>query len=165
MGFIEETGAAQHFRDARITPIYEGTNGIQAADLVTRKLGMENGGVLLGLLGDIERDAAEVPALAGLADECAQVARWMIADASLDNRLAGSVAFLTMCSVAVAGWQLLRQVRAVATGEAPGNLALTKPVTARFFFDHIVPEASGLRAAASAGAASLYALEAEVLAG
>ncbi|MBU3992643.1 MAG: acyl-CoA dehydrogenase [Alphaproteobacteria bacterium] len=165
MGFIEETGAAQHFRDARITPIYEGTNGIQAADLVTRKLRMENGGVLLALLGDIERDAAEVPALAGLADECAQVARWMIADASLDDRLAGSVAFLTMCSVAVAGWQLLRQVRAVATGEAPGNLALTKPVTARFFFDHIVPEASGLRAAASAGAASLYALEAEVLAG
>jgi len=55
MGFVEDTGAAQHYRDARIAPIYEGTNGIQAADLVTRKLGMEGGGVLAGPDGRYRR--------------------------------------------------------------------------------------------------------------
>jgi alkylation response protein AidB-like acyl-CoA dehydrogenase len=59
MGYIEETGAAQHFRDARITPIYEGTNGIQAADLVGRKLSMDNGGTLLGLLSEMRGDAED----------------------------------------------------------------------------------------------------------
>ena len=57
MGYVEETGAAQHLRDARISPIYEGTNGIQAADLVGRKLGLEGGGVLAGLLADIRAEA------------------------------------------------------------------------------------------------------------
>ena len=55
---IEETGAAQHYRDARISPIYEGTNGIQAADLVGRKLPMEGGAVLFALLGEVKADAA-----------------------------------------------------------------------------------------------------------
>ncbi len=161
MGFIEETGAAQHYRDARITPIYEGTNGIQAADLVTRKLGMENGAVLASLLNDIAGDAADAPALAELAEECAGIAQWMLADASLDDRLAGSVPFLTLC--AVAGWQLLRQARAAQ--ELGGALARTKPVVARYFLEHLVPEAMGLKAAATAGAALLYALDAEALAG
>ena len=58
MGFIEETGAAQHYRDARIAPIYEGTNGIQAADLVGRKLSMDNGGTLFALLAEMRGDAA-----------------------------------------------------------------------------------------------------------
>ena len=164
MGFVEETGAAQHYRDARIAPIYEGTNGIQAADLVTRKLGLEGGGVLSALMQDIVRDAADEPALATLAHECAAVAQWMIAEASLDDRLAGSVPFCTMCSVAVAGWQLLLQLRAVEGGAAPA-LASTKPVTVRFFLDRIVPEATGLRASATAGAAGLYSLTSEQLAG
>ena len=164
MGFIEETGAAQHFRDSRIAPIYEGTNGIQAADLVTRKLGLEEGEVLAALMADIARDSAGEPALAGLAADCAATARWMREDASLDDRLAGSVPFTAMCAVAVAGWQLLRQARAVAAGAAPA-LAATKPVTARYFLDHLVPEAAGLRASATAGAALLYALSAEQLAG
>jgi len=64
MGFIEETGAAQHYRDARIAPIYEGTNGIQAADLVTRKLGYENGGVLQALLADVSAEMGDVPEVA-----------------------------------------------------------------------------------------------------
>ncbi|HVR90038.1 MAG TPA: acyl-CoA dehydrogenase [Novosphingobium sp.] len=163
MGFIEETGAAQHYRDARIAPIYEGTNGIQAADLVTRKLGYENGGVLLALLDEIAGDAADAPALAALANECAGIARWMLDGASLDDRLAGSVPYLTMCATAVAGWQLLRQAR--AAGEAGGTLAQTKPVVARYFIDQLVPEALGLKAAAMGGAALLYALDAELLAG
>ncbi|MFC3175105.1 acyl-CoA dehydrogenase [Novosphingobium bradum] len=164
MGYIEETGAAQFFRDARIAPIYEGTNGIQAADLVTRKLGMEQGAVLLALLADAGAGAAQAPRLAALARDCAEVARWMSAEASLDDRLAGSVPFTTMCAVAVAGWQLLRQAEAMDRGEVPAGAAATKRVTARFFLDHIVPEAAGLKASAMAGANLLYQLDAEDLA-
>ena len=163
MGFIEETGAAQHYRDARITPIYEGTNGIQAADLVTRKLGYQGGGVLLALLADIERDAGDAPALAALARDCSASAQWLLGEASLDDKLAGSVPFCTMCAVAVAGWQLLRQEQAATA--AGGALARTKPVVARFFAEHIVPEAAGLNAAALGGAALLYDLSAAELAG
>jgi alkylation response protein AidB-like acyl-CoA dehydrogenase len=158
MGFIEESGAAQHFRDARIPPIYEGTNGIQAADLVTRKLAMEDGGAFAALMGEIARDAGEAPALAALAGDCAAIGEWMRGTASLDDRLAGSVPFCTRCSVAVAGWQLLRQARTV-----PDNSP--KAVTARFFLERIVPEAAGLKASATAGAALLYALDADALGG
>ncbi len=165
MGFIEETGAAQLFRDARIPPIYEGTNGIQAADLVTRKLGMEQGGVLAALMAEIARDVADEAALVALANDCAAVATWMLKDASLDDRLAGSAAYQTMCAVAVASWQLLRQARAAAEAGAPAGLAQTKPVVARYFLDHVVTEAAGLRASATAGAALLYALDAAALAG
>ncbi len=164
MGFVEETGAAQHYRDARIAPIYEGTNGIQAADLVTRKLGFEGGAVLDRLLREVESDAADAPALAKLAGECADVAAWMASEASLDDRLAGSVPFTEMCAVAVAGWQLLKQKRAVEAGDAPALSAL-KPVTARYFLEHIVPEASGLAAAARGGSELFYALTADQLAG
>src|SRR3546814_4207941 len=78
MGFIEETGAAQHYRDARIAPIYEGTNGIQAADLVGRKLGMAGGDLIRGLIDDIAHGAGEeFPELAQLADACRAVTDWM----------------------------------------------------------------------------------------
>lgn len=164
MGFVEETGAAQHWRDSKIAPIYEGTNGIQAADLVTRKLGLEAGGVVDALIGDIIRDAGEEAGLKALAEECRAIAQWMATEASLDDRLSGSVPFCTMLSVAVAGWQLKKQAEAVQVGAAP-SLAKTKPVTTRFFLDRIVPEASGLKASATAGAGLLYSLSAEALAG
>lgn len=164
MGFVEETGAAQHWRDSRIAPIYEGTNGIQAADLVTRKLGLDGGEALLGLLRDLDADCGDEPALQALAKDCLDVATWMQSEASLDDRLAGSVPFCTMMSVAVAGWQLLKQARAVADGASP-SLSETKPVTTRFFIDRIVPEAAGLKASATAGSELLYSLPAEKLAG
>ena len=154
MGFIEETGAAQHWR---------GTNGIQAADLVTRKLGLEAGGVVQSLIADIVRDSSDEPQLQALAQDCVAIAQWMTSEASLDDRLAGSVPFCTMFAVAVAGWQLKRQAGAVAQGAAPA-LERTKPVTARFFLERIVPEASGLKVAATAGADLLYALPAEAFA-
>lgn len=162
MGFIEETGAAQHWRDSRIAPIYEGTNGIQAADLVTRKLGLNDGEALIGLTEDIARESADEPALFGLAGDCAAVARWMREDASLDDRLAGSVPFCTMLAVATAGWQLLRQLDAVQKGEAPA-LAKSKAATVRFFLDRVVPEAAGLKASATAGGAALYEIETDAL--
>ena len=158
MGFVEETGAAQHYRDARIAPIYEGTNGIQAADLVTRKLGYEQGGVLASLFADMAADCGDAPQLKALAEDCAAVAQWMVSEASLDDKLAGSVPFCTMAATAVAGWQLLRQVRDGGGGEA-------KTVIARYFAEHLAPEARGLKAAATAGSGLLYALDAAALAG
>lgn len=158
MGFVEETGAAQHYRDARIAPIYEGTNGIQAADLVTRKLGYQQGGVLAALFDDLITDSADAPQLRALAEDCRDVAAWMAGSASLDDKLAGSVPFCTMAAMAVAGWQLQRQARDGAGGAA-------KAVVARYFAEHLVPEARGLKVAAMAGADLLYALDAEALAG
>lgn len=163
MGFIEETGAAQHYRDARIAPIYEGTNGIQAADLVTRKLGYEAGAIVTSLFADATRDCAEWPALAALAQDCREVAEWMSGSASLDDRLAGSVPFCTMAAVAVAGWQLVRQVEALSSDDSAQ--AQAKRVIARYFSDHIAAEARGLKAAALGGAGLLYALDAQALAG
>ena len=162
MGFIEETGAAQHYRDARIAPIYEGTNGIQAADLVTRKLGYEQGAVVTSLFAEAARDCADWPALAALAQDCREVAEWMSGTASLDDRLAGSVAFCTMAAVTVAGWQLVRQVEALAGDDSAQ--AQAKPVIARCFAEHIAAETRGLKAAAMGGAGLLYALDAQALA-
>jgi len=156
MGFVEDTGAAQHYRDARIAPIYEGTNGIQAADLVTRKLGMEGGGVLQALMADIMAEMQDVPEVAALARDAATIGAWMAsADASLDDRLAGSVPFTTMCAVAVAGWQLARQARASGSTE--------KTAVTKIFNRTIAPEAQGLGAAAMAGAALLYDLDSAAL--
>jgi alkylation response protein AidB-like acyl-CoA dehydrogenase len=165
MGFIEETGVAQHYRDVRITPIYEGTNGIQAADLVGRKLGLEGGAPLKGLLAQIVAESGAEPSVASLARDCLEVAEWMQSGASLDDKLAASVAFQRMFAVAVAGWQLARQARATSEQGSPGTLAATKPLTARYFNDHLVPEAAGLKASALTGASLLYDLDAEALAG
>ena len=160
MGFIEETGAAQHYRDARIAPIYEGTNGIQAADLVTRKLGMEQGGVLFTLMDEIAGEASAP--LQGLAQGCKAMAERFIAG-SLDDRLAASVPFLEACAVAVAGWQLERQVAALPALDLPAAFAKRKDIVARYFADHIVPEALGALAQAGQGAALLYDLTSEEL--
>ncbi len=161
MGFVEETGAAQHWRDSRIAPIYEGTNGIQAADLVTRKLGLDGGEAWQSLFADIARDAADEPHLMALAGECAAIAKWMREEASLDDRLAGSVPFTEMCAVAVSGWCLLQQLRSLADDDSRKP---AKTVTTRYFLDHVVPEAIGLKASATAGAALLYELDAGALA-
>jgi hypothetical protein len=158
MGFIEETGAAQFFRDARITPIYEGTNGIQAADLVGRKLTLENGAVFGALIADL-RGAAH-PRLGELVEACEAVGRRLQA-ADADDRLAASYPFLTMLSVATCGWLLEREAAAVED-DAFGR---HKRAVVAFYLDQIVPEALGLRAAAEAPASQLYALEAEALAG
>ena len=98
------------------------------------------------------------PALQALAQDCIDVARWMTADASIDDKLAGSVPFCTMASTAVAGWQLQRQVRDGAGGEQ-------KAVVARYFNEHLTAEARGQKPLAMAGSDLLYALSAEALAG
>ena len=160
MGFIEETGAAQFFRDARITPIYEGTNGIQAADLVGRKLGLSNGAAFTTLIADM-RDEAEDAALRALIDACDDVGR-RLATADADDRLAASYPFLTMLTVAVCGWLMERQGRIAIAGE--DDFSRMKRAVAGFYVEQIVPEALGLQAAATAPAASLYALPADLFA-
>ena len=158
MGYVEETGAAQHLRDARIAPIYEGTNGIQAADLVGRKLGLDSGLAFDGLIADI-RAETEAPSMQALADAL-EVAAATLRAASTDDRLAGSYPFLTMCAVLTAGWLLERQARA-ATGESP--FELVKRAATDYFQSVIVPEALGLAAGAEAGARLLYSIPAEAL--
>ncbi len=159
MGYVEETGAAQYFRDARITPIYEGTNGIQAADLVGRKLGLENGAAFAALVADI-RAEAQHPDLVALIDAVDQIAH-RLATADADDKLAASYPFLTMTSVATCGWLLEREAR-LATGDE--TFAQMKRASVAFYLDQIVPEALGLKAAATAKADVLYAIPAEAFA-
>jgi len=163
MGFIEETGAAQHYRDARIAPIYEGTNGIQAADLVGRKLGLEGGQVLARLLADIKAGSEGHPALAELTAACERVAAHL-QQAGPDDRLAGSYPFLTMLSVATSGWLMARSLAALEDGETSPAYAEMKRATCRFYLERIVPEALGLTAGATAGADLLYSVSAEAFA-
>ena len=166
MGYIEETGAAQLFRDARIAPIYEGTNGVQAADLVGRKLAMQGGAVFAALLADIRAEAAGEGALMTLVGQVEAVAAWMLdASRSIDDRLAGSVPFQRMLAVAVCGWQMARQVRIagerLAAGEGDSGFLAAKQAAGRFYLDQIVPQAGGLFAAATASADALYAIPEE----
>ena len=158
MGYIEETGAAQHYRDARISPIYEGTNGIQAADLVGRKLSMDGGGVLFALLDEVKTDAAGETPLMMLVADCETVAQHLLG-ASPDDRLAGSYPFLIMLSTAVAGWLLAKQLVALDGYGGDPAFAAMKRAAARFYLDQIVPEAAGLKAAAMASADALYAVD------
>jgi alkylation response protein AidB-like acyl-CoA dehydrogenase len=154
MGYIEETGAAQHLRDARIAPIYEGTNGIQAADLVSRKLGLDGGLAFDGLIADVEAETQDLRLIA--LTDAIEVAAATLREAAPDDRLAGSYPFLTMCSVMVAGWLVERMARWEGADERTR-------AAADYFLATVVPEALGLGAAAEAGAALLYSVPAEAL--
>ncbi|MBB5685295.1 acyl-CoA dehydrogenase [Sphingobium boeckii] len=162
MGFIEETGAAQHYRDIRIAPIYEGTNGIQAADLVGRKLGLSGGAAFARLIADMRAEAQDA-GLRSLIDASEAVGTHLAA-ASADDRLAGSYPFLTMLSVAVAGWLMERQARIAANAEGDRDFLAMKQAAARYFIAQIVPEAEGLKASAVAGAEMFFAVEDEAFA-
>jgi alkylation response protein AidB-like acyl-CoA dehydrogenase len=163
MGFIEETGAAQHYRDARITPIYEGTNGIQAADLVGRKLELRGGEVLKQLLSEMIEDSDKHEKLHELIDACDDVAVHL-SKASPEDRLAGSYPFLTMLSVAVGGWLMAKQLEAAQASDADTDFLTMKKAAAQFYLQQIVPEATGLKAAASAPAEMLFSVSEEAFA-
>ena len=158
MGYVEETGAAQHYRDARITPIYEGTNGIQAADLVGRKLIGDGGAGVEALFTEMEAEVGHA-ALRDLLNDTRAVARWML-EADVDDRLAGSYPFLTMLATCTCGWLLERQGRALDSVADPDFVARKRAAVA-FYLDRIVPEARGLGMAAMAGAGGLYTLTAD----
>ncbi|MFZ5671214.1 MAG: acyl-CoA dehydrogenase [Pseudomonadota bacterium] len=142
MGFIEETGAAQHYRDARILPIYEGTNGIQAMDLIGRKLGLAGGAALESLLADIRADAGDAPRLAAGADAVEAAAAWLAGKRGSPDALAGATPFLKLAGDVVGGWMLARMARADAA-YAPAW---------RFFAEQILATAPGQVAAVTQGA-------------
>jgi alkylation response protein AidB-like acyl-CoA dehydrogenase len=156
MGFVEETGAAQHYRDIRIAPIYEGTNGIQAADLVGRKLGLEGGETLRRLLAEIRADAGST-GLGELAD-VAESASERLMGMGADDRLAGSYPFLTLLSTLVCGWLMKRQADALTSPEIAGDRRFVglKRAACAYYLDHVVPEAAGLAGQATAGAGFLH---------
>jgi len=128
MGFVEETGAAQHLRDARIAPIYEGTNGIQAITLVKRGLLRDQGAAVASLLADIE---AETPALRPLAELTREAAAWL-RHASPRDAEAGAHAFLQLLGTLTAGWLC---ARVAAHAEAPPAAA----AAAEVFADQVLP--------------------------
>ena len=163
MGYVEETGAAQHYRDARISPIYEGTNGIQAADLVGRKIGLEGGEVLERLIAEMRTEAAAETRLQYLISDC-ETAGWSIFGSEMDDRLSASYPFLTMLSVAVSGWLLARQLTALEGWDGDQTFAEMKRSAVRFYLDQVVPEAQGLFAAAMSRADALYGAPEEAFA-
>ena len=164
-GYIEETGAGQFWRDARISPIYEGTNGVQAADLVGRKLPVRDGRSCLEFIGEMQ---ALLPELAAAGDRYAGIAGalerhlgtlerttgWMLrtgAGGDSASVLAGSVPYLRIWALCVGGWLLAKG--ALRSGSAD-RLAL-----AEFFATQLLPEVDALAAAATAGYATLAAVE------
>ena len=161
IGFIEETGAAQHLRDARIAPIYEGTNGIQAADFVSRKIGLDDGLALDGLFADV-RAEAQHDQLILLAD-AVEILVASVREAEPVDRLAGSYALMTMTAVLTAGWLMERLARAIDAGEAAGVNA-GRRAAIEYFLSGVVPEALGLGAGVELGAEVLYRVPAEELA-
>ncbi|RMW97032.1 acyl-CoA dehydrogenase [Allofranklinella schreckenbergeri] len=176
MGFIEETGAAQHYRDCRILAIYEGTTAIQANDLVGRKTGRDGGAVAKAIAAQIEQTEA---ALQAAGDEPAQAAARSLAKArqaylevvdfivanSRENpnaAYAGSVPYLMLAGNLVAGWQLGRAMLAakelLAKGEGDADFLRAKITTAHFYAEHILPRTGALRDAIVEGAHSVTEL-------
>ncbi|MEO0912115.1 MAG: acyl-CoA dehydrogenase [Pseudomonadota bacterium] len=160
MGYIEETGAAQFYRDARVTAIYEGTNGIQAMDLVARKL-MDGGDAARALLAEVAETVAAAPAEVGpgLREAHAAVEEtlaWMLEADGLNDRFAGSAPFLRAFGLTLGGHYLMKG--ALADGGA-ARMAL-----ARFMIRQLLPQVPGLCQTAREGADDLYALDAEALA-
>jgi len=182
MGFVEETGAAQHYRDARILPIYEGTNGIQAIDLVTRKIGLDKGEVLTRLFAEIEVTAAalasspeDIHATAGrqlgqgliAAREAADWLTDRLARGKPYDALAGATPFLEMMGAVVGGHFLgrgaIEAARRLAAGEGDAPFLAGRIANARFFIANMVTAAAGLLGSVTAGAEALYATEFEAL--
>jgi alkylation response protein AidB-like acyl-CoA dehydrogenase len=176
MGYVEETGVAQHFRDSRIPPIYEGTNGIQAMDLVGRKLPMKGGAVVrdfIGRIGALDAELADggedfVTIRANLADAVAVLtdASLWLAQAGPDNvneTLAAATPYLELFGTVTGGWFMARQALAAkrhlaqADGDAPFLEA--KYTTARFYCEQLLPRAKGLLGAVKSGADILFELE------
>jgi hypothetical protein len=163
MGFVEETGAAQFCRDVRVTAIYEGTNGIQAMDLVARKMA-DGGEAAMALLDEIAEDVeaarAVFPRLAGDVWEACESMReateWLVSQTDLQNRFAGAVPYLHAFA-RVLGAHLHLKAALADRGGAREKLA-------RFYIQRMLPEHVALLAHAQAGAEDLYALTAEELA-
>jgi alkylation response protein AidB-like acyl-CoA dehydrogenase len=179
MGFIEETGAAQHLRDARITTIYEGTTGIQANDLIGRKIAREGGATakeVIRVMRIVEAELGKAPgedmaatreafsAALTAAEECVS---WIVITYGNDIKAAhaGAVPFLKLMGIVCGGWQLARSalVARQRLSEGKGDKAFyeAKIKTARFYADHVLTQAPALRNTIVHGAAAVMALTEE----
>jgi acyl-CoA dehydrogenase len=168
MGYVEETGAAQHLRDARIAPIYEGTNGIQAIDLVTRKLPQAGGKCVQTYLAELRVIVDQVrtandPAfgktgerLTEALEALGRATQWMLANVekNTDAALAGATPYLRLFGITAGGCMLADEALAAQRlgdgADAPGRVSL-----ARFFAEHCVVAAGGLERDATEGAESV----------
>ena len=179
MGFIEETGAAQHYRDAKILTIYEGTTAIQANDLVGRKTVRDGGAVAKSILAQVRATEAQLGDAqdADLAAIRAQLAAgsaaldavvdYVVANTKADPRavFAGSVLYLKLAGIVLGGWQMARAAlvarQKLDAGDGDAAFYRAKIATARFFADHVLAQADGLRHAIVDGAAGVLALDVE----
>jgi acyl-CoA dehydrogenase len=169
MGFIEETGAAQHYRDARIAAIYEGTNGIQAIDLVTRKVPLEGGNTVRLYLNELREivkavQANNVPAFGETAarlneaiDSLERATQWLLSQKTSGATLAGATPYLRLFGNAAGGCMLAEQAL-VAFREDDGGAA--RVALARFFAENVAIQASGLERSVTEGAQSITDAEA-----
>src|SRR5499427_3911724 len=168
MGYIEETGAAQHYRDARIAAIYEGTNGIQAIDLVTRKLPLEGGKVVALYIEELRRtvksvQSSNVPAFGETAvrlgesvDSLERATRWLLAQTSSDATLAGATPYLRLFGTAAGGCMLAEEALAsLRDGDGAGRTML-----ARYFAENLAVQANGLERSITDGADSIAGAQA-----
>ncbi|MDH0851389.1 MULTISPECIES: acyl-CoA dehydrogenase [Delftia] len=175
MGFIEETGAAQYYRDAKILTIYEGTTAIQANDLVGRKTARDGGQTALAIAGQIEKTEAELAAsgtpealavarqLAAARQAFVEAVHFVSGQAKAEPNAvyAGSVPYLMLAGNLVAGWQMGRALLAAEQLLHKGQdeaFMRAKIATARFYAEHILVKAAGLRDAIVHGAGSVMAL-------
>jgi len=177
MGYVEETGSAQHYRDVRITTIYEGTTGIQGLDLVGRKILANNGEVLQDLLGEIQATAeamSDIDELAGQAaalknavDSGREARAWLLENAGQNRNVAGgvSVNFMMMMGYICGGWVMgqsaLKAAQLLESGGSNESFLRAKLVTAQFYTDHLLPRAGSCMATVKAGADSIMALDVE----
>ncbi len=176
MGFIEETGAAQHLRDARITTIYEGTTGIQASDLVGRKIAREGGATAKALISELNRFVAALgasknadirtiqPTLGAGVEAASRCVDYIVKNAGSDIKgvFAGAVPFLRLMGIVAGGWQMARAALAAERKlkEGGGEAAFyeAKIATARFFSDHVLVQAPALCNTVVNGAPGVMAL-------
>jgi len=177
MGFIEETGAAQFFRDARILTIYEGTTAIQANDLVGRKTGRDGGAVARDFIAQMrgtvkelaQSEAADLKAMGTQLERAVaayeRAVDFVVTEQKRDIRAvyAGSVPYLTLAGIVHGGWQMARAAQAAQRGLQSGRqdagFLRAKVATARYFADHMLTRADGLRSSIVEGYAGVLALE------
>lgn len=165
MGFVEETGAAQLYRDARIAPIYEGTNGIQAVDLVGRKVPMAGGAVVRGLIQEIEEAHRAIAGISALEQGTASLGQaieswrtateWLLAAGDPLDPLAGATPYLRMCGLVLGGWFAARSAQLASGQSDPWWVA--KLATSKFYLEQLLPQAVALLPAVTAGANALSA--------
>jgi alkylation response protein AidB-like acyl-CoA dehydrogenase len=172
MGFIEETGAAQHYRDARIAAIYEGTNGIQALDLVTRKVPLGGGKTVALYLDELRGIVAAVkasnaPAFGDTAallnesiDSLERATQWLLAQKASDAALAGATPYLRLFGYAAGGCMLASEALAALRESADGA---GRTALARFFAENIAVQASGLERSVIEGGESIVQADAALV--